>query len=118
MPPPTNRQAVRVLRHRWGDDVEATLRLVEVLERQGALQGWAAAKPLIEDTPPAQADGPLLDGHAIMEATGLAHGQALGQLKEWLHYLQVERDVTSKEDMLNLLCRLPWEQPDSTWPRL
>ena len=53
-----------------------------------------------------------------MEATGLAHGQALGQLKEWLHYLQVERDVTSKEDMLNLLCRLPWEQPDSTWPRL
>ena len=60
----------------------------------------------------------LLDGHAIMEATGLAHGQALGRLKEWLHYLQVERDLTTKEAMLNLLCRLPWEQPDATWPRL
>ena len=60
----------------------------------------------------------LLDGHAIMEATGMAHGQALGRLKDWLHYLQVERDLTTKEAMLNLLCRLPWEQPDGTWPRL
>ena len=53
-----------------------------------------------------------------MEATGLAHGQALGRLKDWLHYLQVERDLTTKEAMLNLLCRLPWEQADGTWPRL
>ncbi|GIS27290.1 MAG: hypothetical protein CM15mP128_0490 [Methanobacteriota archaeon] len=29
-------------------------------------------------------------------------------LKDWLHYLQVERDLTTKESMLNLLCRLPW----------
>ena len=116
--PPTTPQAVRVLRHRWGDDTDVVLRLVNVLEGLGAVQGWFAAASLIEATPPARMSGALLDGHAIMEATGLAHGQALGRLKDWLHYLQVERDLTTKESMLNLLCRLPWEQPDPTWPRL
>ena len=116
--PPTTPQAVRVLRHRLGEDTDVVLRLVNVLEGLGAVQGWFAAAPLIEATPPARVSGALLDGHAIMEATGLAHGQALGRLKDWLHYLQVERDLTTKESMLNLLCRLPWEQPDVTWPRL
>lgn len=117
-PPPANARDVRVLRHRWGDDMDVLLRLVDVLEGLGAVQGWSEAAVLIAATPPARTSGALLDGHAIMEATGLGHGQALGRLKDWLHFLQIERDLTSKEDMLNLLCRLPWEQSGSTWPRL
>lgn len=117
-PPPTNAQAVRVLRYRWGSDTDTMLRLVNVLEGLGAVRGWSTAAALIMGTAPARESDPLLDGHAIMEATGLAHGQALGRLKEWLHYLQIERDITSAEGMLNLLCRLPWEQHDGAWPRL
>ena len=94
------------------------LRLVNVLEGLGAVRGWSTAAALIMGTAPARESDALLDGHAIMEATGLAHGQALGRLKEWLHYLQIERDITSAEGMLNLLCRLPWEQHDGAWPRL
>ena len=116
--PPTNAQAVRVVRYRWGEDVEVILRLVGVLEGLGAAHGWRTAQDLIAATPAARTPEALLDGHTIMEATGLAHGQALGRLKDWLHYLQIERDMTSQADMLNLLCRLPWEQADDTWPRL
>ena len=76
--PPTTPQAVRVLRHRWGDDTDVLLRLVNVLEGLGAVQGWFAAAAPIEATPPARANGVLLDGHAIMEATGLAMAKPLG----------------------------------------
>lgn len=116
--PPKAARDVRVLRYRWGEDVEVLLRMTGALEGLGANRGWAAAQDLVTNTPAARVHAPLLDGHSIMQATGVAHGPHLGGLKSWLHYLQVERDVSRKEDMMNLLCRLPWEQHDHSWPRL
>ena len=117
-PPPTSAQEVRVMRYRWGSDTDALLRLVGVMEGLGIARGWTAAQNIIDKTLPAKESKPLLDGHAIMEATGVKHGQRLGELKSWLHYLQIERDVARRDDMLNLLCRLPWEQHDTAWPKL
>lgn len=118
MPPPSNPRNVRVLRHRWYEDFEVLLQMTSILEGLGVLQGWTAAQSVLATTPPARERDPLLDGHAIMEATGVRHGQDLGRLKSWLHYLQIERDVATKEDMLNLLCRLPWQQHEVSWPKL
>lgn len=116
--PPETARDVRVLRYRWGEDVDVLLRMTGALEGLGAKRGWAAAGELVTNTPPARVHAPLLDGHSIMQATGVAHGPRLGGLKSWLHYLQIERDISRKEDMMNLLCRLPWEQQELSWPRL
>ena len=41
--------------------------------------------------------GPLVDGSLISEITGLEGGKRLGRLKDWLHRIQVERDLASEE---------------------
>ena len=116
--PPKAARDVRVLRYRWGEDVEVMLRMTRALEGLGASRGWTDAQDLVASTPPARVHEPLLDGHSIMQATGVPHGPHLGGLKAWLHYLQVERDLSRQEDMMNLLCRLPWEHHDLSWPKL
>ena len=88
---------------------------------------WRRLAPL------AGGPAPLLDGAALMGATGLGPGGRLGRLKEWLWRLQIERDLSSAEEVRALLeSELPWREgePDrevggkryssdfNSWPRL
>lgn len=62
---------------------------------------------------------PLVDGHWIMQRTGLAKGIALGRLKSWLHRLQIERDLGTEEEVEDVLCSLIWNQDDhANWPKV
>ena len=56
--------------------------------------------------------GPLVDGSRISEITGLEGGKRLGRLKDWLHRIQVERDLDSEEEVIDLLAELDWENSD------
>jgi len=55
---------------------------------------------------------PLVDGSRISEITGLEGGKRLGRLKDWLHRIQVERDLDSEEEVVELLAELDWENSD------
>ena len=56
--------------------------------------------------------GPLVDGSRISEITGLEGGKRLGRLKDWLHRIQVERDLASEEEVIELLTEFDWENSD------
>ena len=53
--------------------------------------------------------GALVDGSRISEITGLEGGKRLGRLKDWLHRIQVERDLSSEEEVVGLLAELDWK---------
>ena len=56
--------------------------------------------------------GPLVDGSRISEITGLEGGKRLGRLKDWLHRIQVERDLSSEEEVVELLAEFDWRNSD------
>ena len=61
----------------------------------------------------------LVDGDWIMKRTGLGGGIKLGRLKEWLHRVQIERGLKTKEEMENLLCTIPWQHGEpENWPQV
>jgi hypothetical protein len=61
----------------------------------------------------------LVDGHWIMNRTGLEKGIRLGRLKQWMHRLQIEHDYTSLSEMETALSRISWQHSDPTkWPQL
>jgi len=61
----------------------------------------------------------LVDGHWLMQRTGLGKGRALGRLKAWLHRLQIERDLANEGEVEAVLCSLHWtEENHSDWPQL
>jgi tRNA nucleotidyltransferase/poly(A) polymerase len=64
-------------------------------------------------------DKSLVDGLWLMDFTGMPQGRRLGRLKEWLHLLQVERDLGDISEIESLLCTLSWQHGDElSWPRL
>ena len=56
--------------------------------------------------------GPLVDGSRISEITGLEGGKRLGRLKDRLHRIQVERDLSSEEEVVELLEEFDWRNSD------
>ena len=64
-------------------------------------------------------DGCLVDGHWLMQRSGIQEGLRLGRLKNWLHRLQIEQDLVRVEDMERLLSQLPFEHGEcEDWPQL
>ena len=62
---------------------------------------------------------PLVDGNMLVDATGLEPGPRMGRLKGWLHRVQVERDLSSSDEVLSLLRELDWNDSDhEEWPAL
>jgi len=62
---------------------------------------------------------PLIDGNMLCDLTGLDPGKELGRLKNWLHRIQVERDIDSRESLIALLGEIGWENSDYRyWPNL
>jgi len=61
----------------------------------------------------------LVDGEWIMERTGLTAGIKLGRLKEWLHRIQIERGLTTMDDVEKVLCTISWQHGNpEEWPRV
>jgi tRNA nucleotidyltransferase/poly(A) polymerase len=70
-------------------------------------------------TPLKRGHDSLIDGHWLMERTGIAKGKALGRLKAWLHRLQIERDLIDSAEVEAVLCSLHWtEENHLDWPKL
>ncbi len=64
-------------------------------------------------------NSPIVDGNVLSEATGLEPGPRMGRLKGLLHRIQVERDLTEKDDVLALLEELDWrDSAHENWPAL
>jgi len=120
---------LRVFRHCLGDDAPYHLELHATIagapihihghqEKQSdsihALVGrLSVLKPL------QAGDDCLVDGHWLMERTGLEKGARLGRLKQWVHRLQVERDAKTQNEIEQWLSILPWSHGDEKhWPRL
>ncbi|MAK04518.1 MAG: hypothetical protein CMA03_01350 [Euryarchaeota archaeon] len=62
---------------------------------------------------------PLVNGTWLMEKTSLEKGEKLGRLKEWLHRLQIERDLVNLDEILDILVTISWEHGDFLkWPRI
>ena len=56
--------------------------------------------------------GALIDGSRISEITGLEGGKRLGRLKDKLHRIQVEKDLSSEEEVVELLAGFDWKNSD------
>ncbi len=64
-------------------------------------------------------DDSIVDGNWLMSITGLNQGRKLGRLKEWLHRMQIERDLSEISEIESVLCTLNWEYGDEfSWPRV
>lgn len=62
---------------------------------------------------------PLASGDWIMQATGLQPGEKLGRLKNWLHRIQLERNITHLDGIESVLCTIPWTSSNfEDWPTL
>ena len=80
-------------------------------------EAYAAAATAV--APPRAGNKPLVGGEALMQATELPAGPRLGRLKGWLHRRQIEDDLVTAEEVLDLLDSMDWQsgEPES-WPAL
>lgn len=116
--PPRSAAQIRLMKHRWGEAWTSHVRVAQAFETANGGEAWASASSQIHETPEARAPEALLDGLMIMEATGLQKGERLGRLKEWLHRVQIERDIDTSSTMLDVLCGIQWSGPFEAWPRM
>tara|TARA_B100000900_G_scaffold412107_1_gene433210 strand:- start:260 stop:1486 length:1227 start_codon:yes stop_codon:yes gene_type:complete len=63
---------------------------------------------------------PILDGWKIAEITGIKPGRKLGLLKDWLFRIQIERNIRSEDEMIDVLNHhIKWHDSDfELWPKL
>lgn len=92
--------------------------------RQEALERLSAVEAAVEEhrrRRGGDAPKPLLGGQWLIQKTQFS-GFRLGRLKEWLYYEQIDRDLTSMEEMENLWAELRWkstsveDMPSIAWP--
>ena len=116
---------MRLFRNTVGEDINEFLAVDEAWQnewgdiREGAFEDLRSR---LRSVPRNKYTEPLADGNWLMRQTGLGKGRRLGRLKNWLHRIQIERDLTSLEEVEGVLCTLPWqhgdenEWPTMTWP--
>ena len=127
--PSTDSPSLRVFDHVLGPEAGAHLLVRTVMET--ALAGREEPAPSNQPTaqqvldawselPDRQTEEEcLVDGHWLMQRTGIAQGIRLGRLKQWLHRLQIEQDLTTTQQMESVLSRLAFEHGEhESWPRL
>ena len=72
--------------------------------------------------PPVAGAVPLVDGNMLSKFTGLKPGIRLGRLKGHLHRLQIERDMTCKDEVLDCVSEIDYVNGDPldwellSWP--
>ncbi len=116
---------MRLFRNTVGEDINEFLALDEAWQnewtdvRKGAFEDLKAR---LRSIPINSCTEPLADGNWLMRQTGIEQGRRLGRLKNWLHRVQIERDLSTLEEVESVLCTLPWqhgdenEWPTMTWP--
>tara|TARA_B100001115_G_C15831940_1_gene415344 strand:+ start:353 stop:1726 length:1374 start_codon:yes stop_codon:yes gene_type:complete len=119
--PPNDRGIMRLWRFNLGSQFENQLLLELAISKYLGTRN--EVKTLITEfnqLPELRAGRlPLANGTWIMEKTGLEKGKKLGRLKEWLHRLQIERDLIELDDIYKLLITISWEYSDyKNWPRV
>ena len=119
LPDGSDAAAMRLFRAAMGSQLVLQLLLEASLSAGGDTS--ARLDAFVEEwrrLPPLRAGAaPLLDGAALMAATGLKPGRELGRLKDWLWRVQVERDLGSVEEVRGVLEGLEWRGTDcSQWP--
>lgn len=127
--PEAHTPALRVFSHVLGNEASDHLRTLQVLGEHelhlhtGLVPTKDASAALISKMAtvqrPLQPAECLVDGHWIMARTGAVEGIRLGRLKQWLHRIQVEENLTRPDELESVLSRLPFEHgsPDD-WPTL
>ncbi|MDP6869212.1 MAG: CCA tRNA nucleotidyltransferase [Candidatus Poseidoniaceae archaeon] len=61
----------------------------------------------------------IIDGKWLMKRTNLEPGNKLGRLKEWLHRIQIERNLKHESEIEAVLCTIPWQHGDpNEWPKM
>ena len=89
------------------------------LSNESADEVYGLLETLEELAPLKSGNQSLVDGHWLMQRTGLGKGRALGRLKAWLHRLQIERDLANEGEVEAVLCSLHWtEENHLDWPQL
>ena len=89
------------------------------LSNESADEVYGLLEALEELAPLKSGNQSLVDGHWLMQRTGLGKGRALGRLKAWLHRLQIERDLANEGEVEAVLCSLHWtEENHLDWPQL
>ena len=89
------------------------------LSNESADEVYGLLEALEELAPLKSGNQSLVDGHWLMQRTGLGKGRALGRLKAWLHRLQIERDLANEGEVEAVLCSLHWtEENHLEWPQL
>ena len=64
-------------------------------------------------------NSPLIDGILLSSLTGIEPGRKLGRLKDWLHRIQVERDIENREEVISMLDEIHWKDSEfQDWPVL
>ena len=118
LPDGSDAAAMRLFRAAMGSQLVLQLLLEASLSEGDATARLDAFVEEWRRLPPLKAGaGPLLDGAALMAATGLKPGRELGRLKDWLWRVQVERDLGSVEEVAAVLEGLAWRGTDPAgWP--
>jgi tRNA nucleotidyltransferase/poly(A) polymerase len=61
----------------------------------------------------------ILDGNKLMNLTAITRGPKLGHLKSWLHRIQIERDIQSEQEMIQILSTIIWQNSEGDeWPKV
>lgn len=125
--PPTSRALFRF--HRELEDAVAPLcwlflaDSLATVDAATLLSRWVAyvghVHGIIEWTPSPQAAAlrPLVDGHAVMRATGMSAGPALGRVLELIQEAIVANEVVDEESALALASQLASQETRSTGGR-
>ncbi|PXY73500.1 MAG: hypothetical protein CXX81_24725 [Methanobacteriota archaeon] len=107
---------LRLYRAVLGEGLDTQLACEFALDTEGVEKVQTALDQLQENK---ANDVALADGHWIADNTGLPPGIRLGRLKEYLHRLQVEHDVSSIDELYSMLNDIDWQDSDpSDWPQL
>ena len=107
---------LRIYRAVLGAGLDTQLACELAIDTEDAESVQAALNQLPEND---AKDVALADGHWIADNTGIQPGIRLGRLKDYLHRLQVENDVSSLDELQSMLNDIDWENDDpSVWPRL
>ena len=128
--PSASSASMRVFRTVLEQHAEQHLKLEIVLRSQdlspsmgssdeSADEVYGLLEALEELAPLKSGNQSLVDGHWLMQRTGLGKGRALGRLKAWLHRLQIERDLANEGEVEAVLCSLHWTEGNHLdWPQL
>ena len=122
---------IRVHRYVLGDQaanhlqLEYLIRTFSITLPQGHIDEFSLQEieQLIDkssELPPLKFAGKsILDGNKLMNLTAITRGPKLGHLKSWLHRIQIERDIQSEQEMIQILSTIVWQNSEGDeWPKV